>query len=133
MRKYITLLSIILIITSCDVEEGPFINDYDSYVNPDKKVLIEDFTGHTCQNCPDAARELDAISAIYPDQIIGMAIHVGSFAKPTPIIGAPYDYDFRTNSGDVVDNAFGNISEALPRGMINRAGYPENHKLGTGE
>lgn len=133
MKQYITLLSIILIITSCDVEEGPFIDDYNSYINPDKKVLIEDFTGHKCPNCPNAARELDAISAIYPGQIIGMAIHVGSFAKPTPIIGAPYDYDFRTNSGDVVDNAFGNISEALPRGMVNRAGYPENHKLGTGE
>jgi len=135
MKQYITLLSIILIITSCDVEEGPFINDYDSYINPDKKVLIEDFTGHTCQNCPDAARELDAISAIYPDQIIGMAIHVGSFARPGwgTTTDDPYSYDFRTNWGDVVDNSFGNLSDALPSGMINRAGYPDNHKLGSGE
>ena len=86
MKKHITLLSIILIITSCDVKEGPFINDYNSYVNPDKKVLIEDFTGHLCPNCPDAARELDAIRNIYDDQVIGMAIHVSSFAKPYPTL-----------------------------------------------
>ena len=138
MKQYITLLSIILIITSCDVVEGPYMSDItipiDTTTNTYlQKILIEDFTGHKCPNCPEAARELDAISVIYPGQIIGMAIHVGSFAKPTPVIGAPYDYDFRTSSGDVVDNAFGNISEALPRGMINRAGYPENHKLGAGE
>ena len=101
MRKYITLLSIILIVSSCDVEEEPFINDYDSYVNPDKKVLIEDFTGHKCPNCPDAARELEAIHAIYGDQIIGMAIHVSSFARPYHISQAPqYQYDFRTKWGD---------------------------------
>ena len=135
MKQYITLLSIILIITSCDVEEGPFINDYDSYFNPDKKVLIEDFTGHKCPNCPAAGRELDAISAIYPGQIIGMAIHVGSFAKPEfgTTTGDPYSYDFRTNAGDVVDNSFGNLSAALPNGMVNRARYPDSHKLGAGE
>ena len=87
MKKYLVLLSSILIITSCDVEDGPFITDYDSYVNPEKKVLIEDFTGHLCPNCPDAARELDAIHDIYGDQIIGMAIHVSkSFARPYPIL-----------------------------------------------
>jgi len=144
MKQYITLLSIILIITSCDVVEGPYMSDItipidttttDTTTNTYlQKILIEDFTGHKCPNCPDAAIELGEISAIYPGQIIGMAIHVGSFAKPTPIIGAPYDYDFRTNSGDLVDDAFGNISDALPRGMVNRAGYPEDsHKLGVGE
>ena len=130
MKKYLAILSVIII--SCDVEEGPFITDSNSYVNPDKKVLIEDFTGHKCPNCPGAARELDAIHNIYGDQIIGIAIHVGSFAEPNPI-GNSFDYDFRTNWGDVLDNSFGNISEALPRGMVNRVGYPDNHKLGKGE
>ena len=136
MRKYITLLSIILIITSCDVEKGPFINDYDSYVNPDKKVLIEDFTGHLCPNCPDAARELDAIHDIYGDQIIGMALHVTkSFARPYPASQAPaFQYDFRTNWGDDWDAFYGISDAGLPRGMINRIGYQdESHKLGKDE
>ena len=56
-------------------EEGPFITDYDTYVNPNKKVLIEDFTGHLCPNCPDAARELETIHDIYSCDFL--------FKKPT--------------------------------------------------
>jgi len=131
MKKYLTLLSTILIITSCDIEEGMYNENYNSYINPDKKVLIEDFTGHKCPNCPDAARELEAIHAIYGDQIIGMAIHVSSFAKPTP---NPFTYDFRTNWGDDWDEFYGISLAGLPRGMINRAGFEDaDHKLGKDE
>lgn len=131
MKNYIALFSIILIIASCDIEEKPFITDYDSYINPDKKVLIEDFTGHKCPNCPDAARELDAIHNTYGDQIIGMAIHVSSFAKPSP---SPFTYDFRTKWGDNWDDFFEISMAGLPRGMINRVGYQDNsHKLGKDE
>jgi len=135
MKKYLAILSSILIITSCDVEDGPFITDYDSYVNPEKKVLIEDFTGHLCPNCPDAARELDAIHDIYGDQIIGMAIHVSkSFARPYPASQAPsFQYDFRTNWGDELDGYYGISAMGLPRGMVNRIGFPDNHKLGKDE
>jgi thiol-disulfide isomerase/thioredoxin len=135
MKKYIVLLSFIIAITSCDVEEGPFITDYNSYVNPDKKVLIEDFTGHTCPNCPDAARELEAIHAIYGDQIIGMALHVSkAFARPYPSSQAPkFQYDFRTKWGDDWDAFYGISDIGLPRGMVNRASYPDGHTLGKGE
>jgi hypothetical protein len=135
MKKYLAILSSILIITSCDVEDGPFITDYDSYVNPEKKVLIEDFTGHLCPNCPDAARELDAIHDIYGNQIIGIAIHVSkSFARPYPASQAPsFQYDFRTNWGDELDGYYGISAMGLPRGMVNRIGFPDNHKLGKDE
>ena len=135
MKKYLAILSSILIITSCDIEDGPFITDYDSYVNPEKKVLIEDFTGHLCPNCPDAAREIDAIHDIYGDQIIGLAIHVSkSFARPYPASQAPsFQYDFRTNWGDELDSYYGISAMGLPRGMVNRIGFPDNHKLGKDE
>ena len=134
MKKYLILLSSILIITSCDVEEGPFITDYNAYINPDKKVLIEDFTGHLCPNCPNAARELDAITDIYPGQIIGMAMHVStSFARPYPASAPNFQYDFRTKWGNEIDESFGISSIGLPRGMVNRIGFPENHKIGKDE
>ena len=141
MKKYFTLLSAILIITSCDIVEGPYLTDEN--VNPIdtttnsymKKVLVEDFTGHLCPNCPDAARELDAIHDIYGDQIIGMAIHVSkSFARPYPASQAPsFQYDFRTNWGDELDGYYGISAMGLPRGMVNRIGFPDNHKLGKDE
>ena len=135
MKKYLILISTILIITSCDIEEGPFITDYNAYVNPEKKVLIEDFTGHLCPNCPDAAEELEAIKSIYPDQIIGLAIHVSTtFARPYPASQAPlFQYDFRTQWGDEIDNYYAISDGGLPKGMINRIGFPENHKLGKDE
>ena len=136
MKKYITLLSIIFTISACDKIEGPYIINSDSYVNPDKKVLVEDFTGHLCPNCPDAARELEAIHDIYPGQIISMAIHVSkSFARPYPSSQAPnFQYDFRTNWGDNWDAFFGISNVGLPRGMVNRIGYQnDSHKLGKDE
>ena len=135
MKKYISLLTIILTIISCDIEETPYVADYESYVNPDKKVLIEDFTGHLCPNCPGAAREMKAIHDIYGDQIIGIAIHVTkAFAKPySPSESPKFQYDFRTKWGGEWDNYFEISAAGLPRGMINRTSYPENHKMGKGE
>ena len=114
MKKYLAILSSILIITSCDIVEGPYLTD--ETINPIdtttntyvKKVLVEDFTGHKCPNCPDAARELDAIHDIYGEQIIGMAIHVSkSFARPYPASQAPsFQYDFRTQWGDNWDDFY---------------------------
>tara|TARA_B100001250_G_scaffold125539_2_gene106763 strand:- start:13464 stop:14336 length:873 start_codon:yes stop_codon:yes gene_type:complete len=136
MKKHITLLSIFFSIISCDVVEGPYITDSQSYVNPEKKVLLEDFTGHLCPNCPDAARELEAIHDIYGDQIIGMAIHVSkSFARPYSESQAPsFQYDFRTNWGDNWDSFYGMSNAGLPKGMINRIGFQnETHRLGKDE
>jgi hypothetical protein len=140
MKNIITLFSFILIIISCDVVEGPYEIDTGEITPTDtntfvKKILIEDFTGHTCQNCPSAARELEAIHDLYPDQIIGMAIHVSkTFARPYPPSQAPnYQYDFRTKWGKEWDDLFGISAIGLPGGMVNRIGYPNEHRLGKDE
>lgn len=134
MKKYITLLSIIIIISACEKVDKPYITDSDAYVNPEKKVLIEDFTGHKCSYCPEAARELEAIHDIYGDQIIGMAIHIGNnFARPNPI-GNSFDYDFRTKWGDELDTDYGITDLGLPKGMINRIGISDgSHVLAKDE
>ena len=141
MKNIITLFSFILIITSCDVVEGPYLID-DGGVTPVdtstttyvKKILIEDYTGHTCPNCPSAARELDAIHDVYGDQIIGMALHVSTaFARPPSHEDPKFQYDFRTKWGTDWDNFFGISNTGLPRGMVNRIGYPNEHKLGKNE
>ena len=142
MKKYISFFLELLIFTSCDKLEGPFMSD--SNISPIdtnstdfiKKVLIEDYTGHTCPNCPGAARELEAIHDIYGDRIIGVAIHVSkSFARPYHISQAPqFQYDFRTQWGYDWDNFFGISLAGLPRGMINRVGVQsDTHKLGKDE
>lgn len=49
-----------------------------------RKIFIEDFTGHTCPNCPTAARMLDSLGDAYPTQIIGMGVHIDYYAEPCP-------------------------------------------------
>ena len=132
MNKYLYIFLLIFTF-SCDVQEEPFYNDFDSYINPEKKILIEDFTGHKCQNCPDASKEIKAIQNLYPNQVIALAIHVSSFAKPNPL-GNPYDYDFRTKWGNEIDNLFEISNEGLPAGMVNRVNYlDDNHRMGKDE
>jgi len=139
MKKIIYSLFLISIISSCEVIEGPYMTGNGGGVDTNsnqyvKNILIEDFTGHLCQNCPDAARELEAIHDLYGSQIIGLALHVGStFARPYPLSQPKFTYDFRTKWGEELDGFF-NISDAgLPKGMINRIDYPGDHRKNKGQ
>lgn len=140
--KYIiaTLFGILLFnITSCDIIEGPYL--IDNNTNPVdtntfvKKVLIEDFTGHRCPNCPAAAEELASLQDFYGDRVIGIAIHPSSpaFSTPSPLTASSYTYDFRTQFGDDIDNIFEITTVGLPRGMVNRTGFDTQHQLGKDE
>ena len=139
MKKIIYILFLLSIISSCEVIEGPYMTGNGGGVDTNsnqyvKNILIEDFTGHLCQNCPDAARELEAIHDLYGSQIIGLALHVGStFARPYPLSQPKFTYDFRTKWGEELDGFF-NISDAgLPKGMINRIDYPNDHRKNKGQ
>lgn len=82
-----------------------------------RRVLLEEFTGHKCGNCPRAAETLKDLMCLNGDQIIGMATHVGFFAWPS---GDPYEADYRNPAGDEIDEEFGNSVTGLPNGLVNR-------------
>ena len=138
---YISVISILitsLLYQSCDVIDGPYMIDDNMQPNDTstvvKKVLIEDFTGHRCQNCPDAAAELASLQEFYGDKIIGIAIHPHTtFSIPSPLNQTSYTYDFRTKWGNEIDNIFDISSVGLPRGMVNRVGFNTDHRLGKDE
>lgn len=92
-----------------------------------KKILIEDFTGQTCPNCPNAARKLYKLDTANPGKVIGLGIHVGDFAKPNPVYypASPGSFtsDFRTSVGDVYNDFFKPYGIGLPQGMFNRKDY----------
>ncbi|MBG65187.1 MAG: hypothetical protein CMP73_00835 [Flavobacteriales bacterium] len=137
MKKYYVLYLLILCLFSCETIEAPYMVEnssvpVDTSNNYIKKILIEEFTAHKCANCPSAAEQLKAIYDLYPQQIIGIAIHAkNSFSTPTPTQVSPsgFTYDFRTPFGSYI---YENIMEScpIPQGMVNRIGYPEgDHKL----
>ena len=109
--KYLFGAAILLLIQACDKIEAPYregavvvsgTNDStvvigsDTIVfpsdtaSPRKKVLVEDYTGHLCGNCPYAGLLLnDTLRGIYGDKFITVSVHSGFFAYPCPHIGSP--------------------------------------------
>ncbi len=120
----ISFLSISIFFGSCDYVNNTVQPTASSTggSNPSviyKKVLVEDFTGHKCGNCPAAAAELKNLENTYAEKIIPVAIHAGFYAKTN----ATYTTNFQTTEGDDYDLQFGNSAAGNPNGLINRMGY----------
>ncbi len=45
----------------------------------ERTVLLEDFTGQNCVNCPAAHRTIEALEEQYGDHLIAVSIHAGHF------------------------------------------------------
>jgi len=136
LSQIVVLLFIIMMIIGCDfvqdanppleptTDAGPATNTYisDSTTNADptlRKVLVEDYTGHKCGNCPTAADVLKSLEVQYPGKIVPLAIHAGFFATTNPT----YPTDFRNTAGTNYDTQFGISSAGNPNGLVNRVGY----------
>jgi hypothetical protein len=125
MKKIFSLFIAIglLFLLSCDKINAPY-NDVDispvdtTSTTKLRKVLIEDFTGHRCVNCPRAAEAVKSIQLLRPGRIIAIGEHVTSqFAAPGSGI---YNIDFRTPVGNSNDSLFKVSVLGLPSGMVNR-------------
>jgi hypothetical protein len=128
----------IILLAGCDIVEPPYtVSSTGEPVNPGpgalRKVLLEDFTGHQCGNCPSAAYLAQELKDLYGDQLIIYAAHVGSYAFPDI---TPYLYDFRCVTGNEIADQFGITSGAgipLPVGMVNRKEINGNPVLDRGD
>lgn len=94
----------------------------------ERRVLVEDYTGHKCTACPAAAVAAEQLVDNFGDKVIVVAVHAGFFATPTPPAGAPpssYLADFRTAAGTTYDGTsyFGISNMGNPNGMVNRKDY----------
>jgi len=139
-------LFVVIFFSSCDYIKNPHpaananisdtatcpIPSFPILTNHVKKIMIEDFTGHTRGNCPKAAKELQDIDSIYPGKIIGLGLHVGGYAAPTPgyngSASTAFTADYRTTVGETFDAAFGASDFGLPQGMFNRKDYDAVNK-----
>jgi hypothetical protein len=142
MKRYLYFLLITcLSFSACDYVSNPYpeanANIGDTLACPTptfpvlsthvKKILIEDYTGHTCPNCPRAARELHDIDSIHPGRIVALAIHVGGLAAPSSGHGGTpagsFSADYRTSVGNQYDAVFGADAFGLPQGLFNRKDF----------
>lgn len=127
LRLALCLIAYTLFLSSCDKVKDPYSTNTgggeDTTVIKVRKVLLEDYTGHTCGNCPEAALTAQTIKSTYGDRLVVVGVHAGFYANPA---AAPYGYDFRTAVGTDYDNFFDVGLAGNPNGMVNRIGYPGN-------
>ncbi len=118
INKIFLALVAIAIFASCDKINPPFTEDNGGQtIETDtvRKVLLEEFTGHKCPNCPDAHVIAHDLQSIYGKQLILITIHAGYFAN---VGAAPFTYDFKTTSGNDIATNF--QLPSTPIGMVNR-------------
>lgn len=117
IKLYILFALSALMLAACsDIAEDERL----SYVKPQvggRCVLIEDFTGQDCPNCPAATAIIEQLQEQYTgDTVIAVAIHSGHFG----VWDKPGQTGLRTATGDEYYNHF-NI-ESQPSGVIDRFG-----------
>lgn len=82
-------------------------------------LLIEEYSGWSCTNCPKAAEKLEALQETFKDELVAVTIHAGSFAEPGK---SNNNLDLTTPYGDSLSKVFGVSS--FPAGIINRSTPP---------
>jgi len=128
--KSALLIFAVVALQACDKVSPPYKNVVPVETGA-RKVLVEDYTGAKCGNCPRASRSIYDLKAIYGDNLIIMAIHAGGFAVPYGA-GAPYyTYDFRTPEGTELDTDFGISLAGNPNGMVNRRKVDGSYIIGA--
>lgn len=106
---------LVLLLVSCNTIDETERYVYRPLNSSSRAVLIEDFTGQRCINCPNAAEEIERLKQQYgADSIIAVGIHSGPLAvySNSKVLG------LRTEEGDAYYEHWG--VEQEPMGLINR-------------
>ena len=113
MRALI-FLSLAVCLFSCDEQRRvivPFVPA------GNRIVLLEEFTGKGCSNCPKGSREIENLLTVFPDNLVVASLHAGFFADTA--IFKFGQYDLRTMEGEFLYNYLGHPL-GYPSGVVNR-------------
>ena len=92
-----------------------------------RMIMIEDFTGHKCPNCPKATDIGNILLGLYPENLIITALHnSNNFSEYDP---PEFPGDFETETGENLRSAFD--LNSFPIGMINRHDFSGNGQRGV--
>ncbi len=116
-RYFITLLLVLLSLQAC--KEKPVIIPEFTIPKGDRNVLIEEFTGVRCVNCPNGAKIIEEMVAEFGERVVPISIHHGFFAKP--IAESKNDLNCHCGYGDAVVEILGKGPLGYPAAVINRS------------
>lgn len=114
------------IFSSCDKLDPPYAsvrNEFDSVNKP--YVLLEEYTGHKCNNCPLATQKAHQLREFYKQKLILMSIHAGDLAEPDP----KYPQDLRTAVGTELYTNFS--VPFVPQGVVDRVMYNGKYPMSS--
>lgn len=93
-----------------------------------RRILLEEFTGHKCPNCPEGQDIAKQIHTDNPDDFFVVSIHnSSSFSKPDNDPDHPYPADFETETGEKLRIQY--QFSSFPGGMLNRTEIDGNEKV----
>lgn len=95
------------------------INNFITTFVDERQVLLEEFTGHLCVNCPEAAKLAHDLAEELDHKLIIYSVHAGNFAEPVP--GTFFEADLRCAESEELYNNFGIF--ANPLALIDRSEY----------
>lgn len=121
MKKFLLPLIVVCAIsfTNCDYVKFP--NDVQIPIATSsgdtsvQRVLLEEFTGQGCGNCPGGTATALALEEFFGDRLILLTVHSGWFANG----GNPWaPNDMNCNEGEELNASLGILN--YPEGMVNR-------------
>ena len=120
MIKYIggcVLAGLLLTFVSCDtIKEQDRKVLFTGSISGERTVLLEEFTGVRCVNCPIAANEAHKLQEFFGENLIVVSLFPQTPTGLTDI--APGDPDVRTEEAEAYAREF-NVDQ-FPNGMVNR-------------
>ncbi len=121
IKKAILILPLLgLAITSCDnIDEDERYIQVEQ-VTPKRAVLLEEFTGQYCRNCPDAHEVIAQLKEQYPDAFIPVSIHAGPIDNSLPADSSKSvtNQGLKQAEGDTYASMWD--INVYPRGVFNR-------------
>lgn len=126
---FLAVFGLSILFVACDDVEQPIV-EYGVYRSdlygspptfeplgvPKQRVLLEDFTGHDCGNCPNGHLRAAELIETYGEDVAVVSIHAGSLAAPLP---PDYPDDWTTPEGTYyLLTQVG--QDIMPKGRVNR-------------
>lgn len=122
MKKILFALVAIFAFAACDViKQDDRFEPVGKTETSERKVLLMDFTGWRCVNCPDAAENARQIAEAYPENCIVVSMHPEGMTFTNPGTEGP---EFASKEAMDYFKAFGgSLGTGLPKGVIDMKKY----------
>lgn len=118
-------------IQSCSKVEEPYLTYKNVLIDTTahRSVLLEDYTGMRCPNCPPATLIGEGLQDLYKGQVFMIQVHAGFYADTSKTPGSIWKTDYKSQAGTRWYTDF--KCPQNPMGLINRANFDSKFWIGS--